>query len=84
MVKVDFNRRVNHRMASESAAQIAELMDMLNSYQSEERVVAIEALGEIGDEAVLATLRQRLKTVGQEHAALIAAVGKLKRKLGVK
>jgi len=41
-------------------------------------------LGEIGDADVLKALRQRMALVNQEMVALVAAVGKLKRSLGVK
>jgi hypothetical protein len=41
-------------------------------------------LGEIGDESALKLLRERLNAVSKEHYALVVAVGKLKKKLGVK
>ena len=47
------------------------------------RVEAINQLGEIGDELCLRELRERLKFITCEHQALIIAVGKLKKKLGV-
>jgi len=48
------------------------------------RLDAINQLGDIGDELCLKELRQQLKTISEEHQALIIAVGKLKRKLGAK
>jgi HEAT repeat protein len=45
---------------------------------------AIRKLGETGDELCLKELRQRLKYLSQEHLALIIAVGKLKKDLGIK
>jgi HEAT repeat protein len=48
------------------------------------RINAINQLGETGDELVLTELRRRLKDMTQEHQALIIAVGKLKKSLGIK
>ena len=64
--------------------QIEQLAQMLDSGNLEQRVTAIETLGEIGDAAMLRRLRERLALVGKEHHALIVAVGKLKRRLGAK
>jgi HEAT repeat protein len=50
----------------------------------ETRINAINQLGETCDELVLAELRRRLKDMTQEHQALIIAVGKLKKSLGIK
>jgi HEAT repeat protein len=65
-------------------AQIGDLLAMFDSDNLDERVTAIEALGEIGDARALRLLRERLALVGKEHYVLIVAVGKLKRRLGVK
>jgi len=65
-------------------AQISDLLEWLDSDNLEERVTAIQALGEIGDERALKLLRERLALVGKEHYALIVAVGKLKKRLRVK
>jgi len=46
--------------------------------------MAIQILGEIGDEKALEALRQRMKLANQELVSLVTAVGKLKKKLGVK
>lgn len=48
------------------------------------RINAIKHLGEIGDELCLKELRERLKEVTKEHQALIIAVGRLKKELGIK
>jgi HEAT repeat protein len=48
------------------------------------RIDAINNLGETGDEQCLAELRKRLKAMTPEHQALIIAVAKLKRSLGIK
>jgi hypothetical protein len=48
------------------------------------RINAITQLGEIGDELCLKELRERLKYITKEHQALIIAVGKLKKELGIK
>ena len=48
------------------------------------RIEAINRLGEIGDEICLKELREQLKYINEEHHALIIAVGKLKKKLGIK
>jgi len=48
------------------------------------RINAINQLGETGDELCLQELRKRLKEISPEHQALIIAVGKLKKSLGIK
>ena len=48
------------------------------------RINAINKLGETGDELCLQELRKRLKEISPEHQALIIAVGKLKKSLGLK
>jgi HEAT repeat protein len=62
--------------------QIADLLAMLDSDDLAARLTAIQVLGEIGDAAALAALRARMTPVNKELAALIVAVGKLKRRLG--
>jgi HEAT repeat protein len=64
--------------------QIQDLLEMLDSDDLDDRVMGIQILGEVGDEAALTVLRERLALVNEEMTALIVAVGKLKRKLGVK
>lgn len=63
---------------------IAEMSEMLNSGELDDRLAAARALGEIGDESALKLLRERLNAVSKEHYALVVAVGKLKKKLGAK
>lgn len=50
----------------------------------EVRIHAIKQLGEIGDEICLKELREQLKYLSKEFHALVIAVGRLKKKLGVK
>lgn len=57
---------------------------MLASDDLEQRLLAVTALGEVGDEESLSALRVRLTLVNRELSALVTAVGKLKQKLGVK
>lgn len=64
--------------------QLAELLAMLESESQQERLTAIRVLGEIGDLVALQKLRERLDPVNRELQALIIAVGKLKKQLGVK
>jgi len=58
-----------------------DLLDMLASDDLEDRLMAIEVLGETGDEEALALLRQRLSLVNRELNTLVAAVGKLNHRL---
>lgn len=65
--------------------------DLINSYLRQlddedprVRINAINQLGEAGDELCLQELRKRLKDITPEHQALIIAVGKLKKSLGIK
>jgi HEAT repeat protein len=64
--------------------QIEELLEMLNGEDLEDRLTASQVLSEIGNADALRALRARLRTISEEHQALVIAVGKLKRKLGVK
>ena len=56
------------------------LPELLDSGDPDERVTAVELLGEIGDETDLAELRVRLRAVDREMRALITTVGTLKRR----
>ena len=65
--------------------------ELINNYlrqlvdeDPEVRINAINQLGESGDELCLQELRKRLKEISPEHKALIIAVGKLKKNLGIK
>jgi HEAT repeat protein len=64
--------------------QLAELFTMLESESRQERLTAIRVLGEIGDLEALQKLRERLDPVNRELQELVIAVGKLKKRLGVK
>ncbi len=58
-----------------------DLLDMLASDDLEDRLMAIEVLGETGDEEALGLLRQRLILVTRELGVLTTAVERLKRTL---
>jgi HEAT repeat protein len=63
---------------------INKFISELDDEDREVRINAISQLGETGDELCLKELRERLKNLSQEHLALIIAVGKLKKELGIK
>ena len=71
-------------MISVNEPDIDKLLRQLYDDNDNVRIKAINKLGDIGDELCLKDLRERLRLVNEEHMALIVAVGKLKRKLGVK
>ena len=58
-----------------------DLLDMLASDDLEDRLMAIEVLGETGDEEALGLLRQRLTLVTRALDVLTSAVDRLKRTL---
>ena len=60
------------------------LLHQLDDEDPAVRIDAINRLDETGDELSLKELRKRLKEMSPEHIALIIAVGKLKRSLGLK
>jgi HEAT repeat protein len=60
------------------------LLEPLNSNDPDDRVMAIQILGEVGDQRALSKLRERLAIVNKELLALVVAIGKLKKRLGVK
>lgn len=64
--------------------QIDLLLRQLYDDDREIRINAITQLGEVGDEICLAELRELLKYISKEHKALIIAVGRLKKELGIK
>lgn len=72
------------KMNKAEEIKISDLIDLLESEDIETRVTAIEILGEIGDKRALQKLRDKLALVNRELMALITAVGKLKKKHGVK
>jgi HEAT repeat protein len=59
-------------------------LHQLDDEDQEIRIHAINQLGETGDILILKELRERLKWMTREHQALIIAVAKLKRDLGIK
>jgi HEAT repeat protein len=63
---------------------INKYLRQLDDENIEVRINAITHLGESGDELCLKELRARLKELSREHMALIIAVGKLKKSLGLK
>jgi HEAT repeat protein len=71
-------------MEMDRTEQVRELLEMLADDDLDDRLTAIQVLGEIGDEEALKILRERLAVVNEEITALIVAVGKLKRRLEVK
>jgi hypothetical protein len=71
-------------MTDLSDHQINKYLCQLDDVDQENRIKAINFLGESGDEICLKELRERLKYVNREHQALIMAVGKLKKELGIK
>jgi HEAT repeat protein len=68
----------------QAAAQIPELMEQLSSQHLDDRLTAIQVLGEIGDEEALVALRARMVSPLEEYYALSVAVGKLKERLGAR
>ena len=64
--------------------QMNKLLAMLDSDNLDDRLVAIRILGDQGDQQTLSRLREKLPLVSKEMEVLIIAIGKLKRRLGVK
>jgi hypothetical protein len=64
----------------QAATQIPELMEMLSSQHLDDRLTAIQVLGEIGDQETLGALRARMVSPLEEYYALSVAVGKLKER----
>ena len=71
-------------MGQNTSETLRELMQLLKSNDLNDRLLAIQALGEIGVEAALQALRERMVPVNEELGALVVAVGNLKRRLGMK
>jgi HEAT repeat protein len=63
---------------------ITKLIRELDDEDQEVRINTINQLGDTGDELCLKELRERLRNSSKEHMALIIAVGKLKKELGIK
>lgn len=71
-------------MINSDDKQISVLIRNLYDDDQQVRILAINQLGEIGDELCLKELREKLKFLTNEHRALVIAVAKLKMKLGVR
>jgi hypothetical protein len=71
-------------MERDRADQRSELLAMLHSDDLDDRLWSSQILGEVGDEEALKALRERMALVNEELCALVVAVGKLKKRLGVK
>ena len=68
----------------QAAPQVRELMEKLSSPHLDDRLSAIQVLGEIGDKEALGALRARMVSPLEEYYALSVAVGKLKKRLGTR
>jgi hypothetical protein len=71
-------------MTALSDYQLNKYLGQLDDIDQDNRIRAIDFLGDSGDELCLKELRERLKYINREHQALIIAVGKLKKNLVVK
>jgi HEAT repeat protein len=71
-------------MSSLEDRQISALIRALDNEDRQVRIQAIHQLGNTGDELCLKELRERLQHITPEQKALIIAVGKLKKSLGIK
>jgi HEAT repeat protein len=71
-------------MTGDASEEIRELLQMLDSDNLDDRMTAIQVLGDVGDEDTLHALRERMAVVNKELQALVIAVGKTKRRLGIK
>lgn len=69
---------------SSQEQELPRLLRQLDSDDMHKRINAIEALGDVGDDICLQELRIRMKLLHDEYQAFIVAVGKLKKRLGVK
>ena len=68
---------------SHATEQVTEWIEMLASQDLHTRLTAIQVLGEIGDAEALGTLKARMASPLEEYCALVVAVGKLKKRLGM-
>jgi HEAT repeat protein len=71
-------------MGQNTSETLRGLMQLLKSNDLSDRLLTIQALSEIGVEAALPALRERMVPVNEELSALVVAVGNLKRRLGMK
>jgi len=65
-------------------ARINTFIQNLYNQDQKIRIDAINQLGDIGDELCLKELREQLKYSNEEYRAYIIAIGKLKKKLGIR
>ena len=63
---------------------LTRIIKQLDKTDIQKRINVITTLGENGDEICLQELRERMKLMHDEYQALIIAIGKLKKRLGVK
>ena len=63
---------------------ISRYISQLDDEDPEVRSETINQLGESGDELCFKEVMARLKSISNEHMALVIAVGKLKKSLGIK
>lgn len=70
-------------MTTSRDQQIDTLVRQMYDDDQDVRIEAITQLGEIGDELCLKELREQLKYISREQRALIIAVGKLNKELGI-
>jgi HEAT repeat protein len=63
---------------------LGQLLRQLDDDDLRKRIRAIEILGDCGDEVCLTELRAKMSLMHDEYQSLIAAIGKLKKRLGVK
>lgn len=75
---------MNDNLWFQATLQVPELMEMLRSQDLDDRLTAIQVLGEIGDEKTLGALKARMAPPLEEYYALSVAVGKLKKRLGAR
>jgi HEAT repeat protein len=68
----------------QASAQIPQLIEMLASQDLDDRLAAIQDLGEIGDEQALNELLARMTPPLEEYYALSVAVGRLRKRLGTR
>jgi hypothetical protein len=70
-------------MASNAPETLRELIRLLKSDELKDRLTAIMALGEIGDEVALRALRERMVPVNEELGALVVAGSVSRSSFGV-
>ena len=66
---------------SQPEEDLNELLAQMACEDRDTRMMAIDALSRVGDEAVLEAMRDRLRLVSREHQALIISIGTLRWRL---